>query len=411
MKMDNRIKNIKKTVVVNQKYEKYWSITLGMTDFFKQDGQSMRILQMIVDHIDKYELYNYSDSELIRDFNSKRKRLNQEVTHAKELEQLVFSVFPNNDRSGATTRKQLNQFIKLGFIQPYYRGYPEQTKKFLSAETSLEEKKRLFSEIVYRYATLNSSQTNDETADNQIKYLVNTLINRESKMLNLRELIGLMLSDLTEKGYADEKDIMTNSNWAEYISFSNRKYNQIGYLKKVINSMNLFEMYETNEYIQLGALKKKNIIVCLRQNAKELIPERGDTKRDSYRFMLMKKAVIDETIKCYGKKVSWFSKEESKGLVVSHIYASADALKNWDIDEAYDPNNALYLKPGDEDQYFDKYDLTFDSNGKPYFSSAVRKSYIDEVVKKGYHLDKKILNPNRVNYLTTYHNKKFKGII
>lgn len=411
MRMKKKAIYSKKKVIKNQRYEKYWSITLGMTDFFKQNGQSMRILQMIVDHIDKYKLYSYSDSELIKNIDSKRKQFNQEITHAKELERLVSAVFPNNDESGATTRKQLNQFIKLGFIQPYYRGYPEQTKKFLSEKTTLEEKKRLFSEIVYRYASLNSSQTNDETEDNQIKYLVNTLLNRESKMLNLRELIGLMLTDLSKKGYADEVEIMQNSNWAQYISFSNRKYNQIAYLKSVINSMNLFEMFETDELIELGSLKKKNIIVCLSQNARELIPERGDTKRDNYRFMLMKKAVIDETIKIYGNKVSWFSKEESKGLVVSHIYASADALKNWDIDEAYDPNNALYLKPGDEDQYFDKYDLTFDENGKPYFSSNVRNSYIDMVIKEGYHLDKIILNPDRVNYLVKYHNKRFKGVM
>lgn len=392
-----------KKKVRNQNYENYWSITLGMTDFFTQNGQCMRTLQIIVDHIDKYRLFDYKISEL-----QNGRKLNQETTHAQELAEHVSSIFQNVDQTGATTRKQLNQFIKLGFIKPFYSGYSPKTKEFLNPKTGLEKKKRLFSEIVYSYSSLNSSQTKDCTNINQIKYLVNTLINRPSKMINNKELIGLMLSQLDPRGYSTDRDILQNSNWADYIDFNSRKYNQINYLKAVMKSMNLFSVYETGRRIEVGNKKEKEIIFCLTEDAKTLIPERGTTRRDNYRFMLMKKSIFEESERIYGKKVSWLSKEESKGLVVSHIYASADALKNWDTDEAYDPNNALLLKPGDEDQYFDKYDMTFDNNGFPVFSSNVRESFVKNIIDNKYKLDQSILNPERLNYIQKYHNVKFK---
>ena len=386
--MEFKINNSKK-VVKDQQYEKYWSITLAFTDFFGDNGQFRKVLKMIIDHIDYYKLDEKEVSDLVVNMNSKRKKLNQSVTHSHELEEKVSDVFVNDDKTNATTRKKLNTFIKLGFIKPFYNGYNDGVKEFLKDSTSLNDRKRLFSEIVYKYSSFNSSQTVDDLKNNQIKFLFNTILNRKSKSISLKELIGLMQIDISKKPYANERDILHNQRYSSYTRFKDRKYNQISYLRSIINAMNFFE------------LGKKNgeEIICLQEDAAELLPEQGNTKRDPYRFMLMKKAIYEETERIYKKRISWFSKSESEGLVVSHIYSSAEALRNYDNDTAYDPNNSLLLKPGDEDQYFDKHKMTFDDKGNPIFSNKVREDFITESNLNSYKIDSIILNDKRREYL------------
>ena len=73
-----------KKVIHNQKYENYWKITLGTTDIF--GNQFIRTLEMIVNHIDKYGLSKKTIDELVTNPESNKKRFNQKVTHAKELQ-------------------------------------------------------------------------------------------------------------------------------------------------------------------------------------------------------------------------------------------------------------------------------------------------------------------------------------
>lgn len=54
-----------KKSVKNQNYEDYWQLTLGNTDFY--GTQFVRILKLMVDHIDKYGLADKSDKADIHD--------------------------------------------------------------------------------------------------------------------------------------------------------------------------------------------------------------------------------------------------------------------------------------------------------------------------------------------------------
>lgn len=399
--------NSPKKVIENQKYEKYWKSTLALTDFF--GDQFIRTLEMMVNHIDKYHLADCRDDELILDLSKKNKKFNQEIAHAKELENQVFSVFENNSLDGSSTRKQLNTLVKLGFVKPYLKGYVPAAKEYVKSNISEEERVRLFSDTVYQYASFNSSQTNDDTENNQVKFLVNTLLNKADKKLTMDEFIGIMQMNVQKSNYATDKQISQNKNWAGHIGFYDRKYNQVNHLKLVLKNMNLFEVITTKN--KVGAKKNNEFFICLAENASEFIPVAGSTKRDTYRFAIMRKAVIEESIRTYGKKISWLSKQESEGMVVSHIYESAEALKVFNLEAAYDPNNALYLKPGNEDQYFDKHKMTFDKNGLPIFSDEVSEEFIAECIKNQYHLDSKILNPQRLGYILKYHHDKFRGTI
>lgn len=385
------MKVVHKKKILDQKYEKYWKLTLANTNFFKSDGDFIRSLQIVIEHIDKYKLSSKNKDELLKTSST----LNNSVVHSDELQKKLSRIFPKNDKTGASIRKQLNQFIKLGFIKPYLNGYVKSAKEYIKPNKTEDQLKQIFSDVVYQYASFNSSQTRDCTNTNQIKFLVNTLLNKKEKYLTRDELIGLMNMDITNKNFATDDEIYRNSIWARENGFANRKYNQIHYIKGILKKMNLFEVGNNSDYI-----------ICLANDAYEYLPKKNtNVKRDAYRFANMKKEVYEESNRIYGQKVCWFTKKASEGLVVSHIYGSADALKNYDIDEAYDPNNAFLLSPGDVDQYFDKHKMTFDENGTPIFSENVRKDFINEVSYNNYHIDKVILNESRKKYLAIHRNK------
>ncbi|RIM15444.1 HNH endonuclease [Staphylococcus chromogenes] len=390
--------NSKKTVIKDQKYENYWKLTLGTSAFF--DDQFIRTLSIIINHIDKYKLSSKNIEELVVFSKTTNKiiRVNEKVVHYKELQTKIQNLYPNDTKDLLSTRKQINQYVKLGFIKPHLAGYSKTAKDYIKPNNDRDTLQRLFSDTVYEYSSFNSSVTKDDTESNQIKFLVKTLLNRKVKKLTFRELIGLMQINISKYEYAKEKDIQVNVNWANNINFEKRKYNQINHFITVLKSLKLFQTVGSRESFQISLI----------ENAKEFLPKKGETKRDTYRFSLMKQAVYKESEEKYGNRICWFSKEPSVGLVVSHIYASKKALENWDIDEAYDPNNAFLLKPGDIDGYFDKYKMTFDENGKPIFSGHVREDFRNNVNKNNYRIDDIILNKERLNYLKIHNDEFYK---
>ena len=88
-----------------------------------------------------------------------------------DLQITVNNVYKKVDMS--STRKSLNQFVKLGFIQPYIKGYHKLTNQFLK-EPNREKKRELFSRIIYENSKFNSAVT---TCDDvrQVNFLIKTL--------------------------------------------------------------------------------------------------------------------------------------------------------------------------------------------------------------------------------------------
>ncbi|MGY4105299.1 hypothetical protein ACWOA0_06700 [Ignavigranum ruoffiae] len=381
----NRI-NARKKIIKNQKYEEYWKITLAFTDFYSD--QFVNTLRLIIDHIDKYNLSNQTISQL-KDKQSSR--VNESVVHYKELVKTISKVYQVDDKSGATTRKQINTYIKLGFIKPYLRGYVDAAKEYIKPNQTRDNRQRLFSDTVYEYSSFNCSVTNDDSDVRNVKFLVNTLLNSDSKVLEMNDLIGMMFINIRslKRNYAKKKEIVAGFRMTKQIDFKERKYNQMSHFRSVLRNLTFIKC--------IG--KKEDFKIALLEDAKTYLPNEGSTSRDAYRFMLMKKAVYEESIKIYGHPISWLSKSKQEGLVVSHIYPSAIALKNWEIDKAYDPNNALLLLPGDEDQYFDKNKMTFDQSGRPIFSDFVREDFREYVIENNIRLDQEIYNSKRKEYM------------
>ena len=136
--MDSRL-NSRKKVIQDQNYENYWKCTLALTNFY--GDQFKRTLQVIINHIDKYELGNRTPSDLIKNLNSSHKQFTA-IAHYQDLQKDIQRLFPNDDKSGATTRKQLNTFVKLGFIKPYLNGYVPAAKQYIKRNQTINELRR-----------------------------------------------------------------------------------------------------------------------------------------------------------------------------------------------------------------------------------------------------------------------------
>ncbi len=362
-----------KKVSETQNYENYWKLTLEYSDI--QGAPFINVLNTIVQFIDSHP--NLKEEYSSEDYQSLTKMIN--------------NIYPKRDQ--ASTRKSINQFVKLGFIYPKLSGYPKETKRFLFADS---ERKRelLFSEVYYKYSSFNSSVTNDNRNNKHVNFLLKTLMYHPKQSLNKDELIALMTTEISvyNKGYLVCDELDTAVKHSKAINFAERKYNQISYFMNYLSFIP-----------GITVTKDKSSIYYTEDST---IDFKSDLKltRDPTMFRIMKENIKQECIEKYGNIICYFTKRPQKGIVVSHIWALQDALDDNDINAAYDYNNALLLEPN-VDAYFDKYDMTFESTGIPIFNDTViYDEFIDN--HKNYRIDRDILNESRISYLLK-HNKKY----
>ncbi|MBQ8038869.1 MAG: HNH endonuclease, partial [Lachnospiraceae bacterium] len=110
-----------------------------------------------------------------------------------------------------------------------------------------------------------------------------------------------------------------------------------------------------------------------------------------------------ESESIYGIQQCYVEKLPYKVLIASHIKACGTCLREQDEEQAYDVNNGLLLSPN-IDSYFDKYDISFDEEGKIMFGVRVHQKIRDRYVD--FSLDKTVLNKKRLWYLDK-HRKLF----
>lgn len=356
-----------------QEYEEYWKLTVEYTDI--NGSRFINTLKIIVDFIDKHP-------ELKKEYSSD---LYQELTDT------LHGIYKKADKG--STRKSINQFVKLGFITPGLKSYPDETRSFLKA-TSAKERELFFSEIYYKYASFNSSVTNNNTHIKQINFFLKTLMHQPEQKLNEDEITGLMSTDITlhRNGYLNSSELASAVAISQAIGFEERKYNQIKYFWTFLRHIpGVYIKPDKTEvsYIEDDTLDVSDVI---------------DTKRDMTLYRIMREKVKEESIEIYGDVVCYLTKKPQKGLVVSHIWPSSEALKKGDIYSAYNPNNALLLEPN-IDAYFDKFDITFNKDsGIPKYSSIVYDDFISD--HEGMVIEERLLNKERVDYLDV-HNQYF----
>ncbi len=361
-----------KKKIENQQYDSYWKLTVEYTDIY--DRRFNNTLKTIVKFID--------DKDLTKQEYQKE--------YYKELQEQIYIMYPKSDY--ASIRKSINQFIKLGFIKPFFKGYHTLTKKFLNT-TVQEEKRSIFSQVFYENSSFNSSTTTDSTNIKETNFLLKTLAYHPDKKLSRNDIIALMvtpgISEIS-KGYLTKDELEEQYQYSKIINFEENKYNQISYLFAFLNLMPNIKA-------------DKNVgIHFIDPNEVEI-----DTKRDPILYGIYKNDLDNESIRLYGKKICYIQKTPYKGLVHSHIKDSGVCLDEGKIDEAYDYNNGLLLS-AQVDAYFDKYDISFDDNGNVLVNDY--EIHDNDILHwiSNFKLDKKLLNPERLKYLK-WHREKFRN--
>ncbi|ADO77313.1 HNH endonuclease signature motif containing protein [Halanaerobium praevalens] len=360
-----------KKTSTTQNYERYWKLTVEYSDI--NGHQFIDTLKVIVKFIDDHP-------SLEKKYESKL---------YQKLQKNINKIFPKSDQ--ASTRKSINQFVKLGFILPKLKGYHDETKKFIKSKND-EERKLIFSEIYYKYASLSSSVTKDKTKIKQINFLLKTLMFKSEKKLTKQEIIGLMTTDISlyKKGYLNSKELFSKKNLSKVIDFESRKYNQINYFMNFL------------QYVPGIQVKENKSEICYIEDEFDTIKDEVKLSRDQTLFRIMKEKVKAESIEMYGDVVCYLTKKPQKGLVVSHIWPLQYALDSGYIDSAYNPNNALLLEPN-IDAYFDKFDITFNKDdGIPKFNDNVHQGFIE--THKNMCIEEKLLNKEREGYLDIHNN-------
>lgn len=365
-----------KKSIKQQSYDNYWKLTVEYSDIH---GEKFRnTLKLIITFID--------DNKRIIDHEEKS------ISNLyKELQSNIASVFSKADM--ASVRKSINQFVKLGFIKPRFSSYHRLTKRFLNAKDNIE-RELIFSEIYYTSATLGSSTTVDQSDTKEINFLLKTLMYHSEKKLTEADVISLMNTDVASisKGYLNENELAEKYQYAKLTSFSKKKYNQIRFFYKFLKFIPGITVIEQT--------------IMYTEDASVILAGNIDTRRDQTLFRIMKENLKEESKRLYnGKEVCYFTKMQTKGLVASHIWRSEDALRDMNVEAAYDYKNALLLEQN-VDAYFDKYDITFDINGNVSFGNQVTNDFIDRY--KNNKLDEPVLVPERLLYMQK-HNANFKN--
>lgn len=351
----------RKRVITNQQYENYWKLTLEYSDFY--GSQFNTVLAIIVEYIDKYADPNEGLSSY----------------YYQKMQESIEKIFPKND--SASTRKSINQMLKLGFIDNKAKSYHYLTKDFL-AETDREQKRSFYSQIVYENASFSRSMSNESYA-NEIQFLVKTI--EECGSITKDELLAIIFCDIDAypKGYLTREELNIKFAQVTADNAASRKYNQRNYLFNLCGS--LTDIYSNNTLLSLnpGLVMDKQ--------------EKAHKGRDPYLQRLYKTALIDEEKKLYHD-----TKEkcvlEHKGypiLIASHIKPYAKCEKK----EQFDRNNGLLLSKN-MDSLFDGGYITFDEKGNVITSSKLDAEVAEYV--KTFKLDNIIYNAQRQAYME-YH--------
>lgn len=384
---DNWISERKGTAMATTKrrreveiYENYWNFTAAHLNILgTKFNNCLNVIVMFID-CNRQELEANAAAHMDFTKSDLYKHLQEQI--------VAVSGFKGKDAT-LSARKVINQFVKIGFINPLLLGYQPQVKQFVR-ETNKEQKVILFSKIFYEYSSLASDVTVDRRELKHVNFLLKTLDRNGS--LNKHDIMALMVTDITDfqAGYLTREQLDTQYQYAMAIGFDERKYNQIshlvGYLKRFVD-LKYDKKEERFWFADDPRIADKDF--------------EESYARDGVRHRIYKDELKEESRRIYGEPVCYLDKRPYKSLIASHIKACAECLREHREDQAYDVNNGLLLSPT-VDSYFDKHDISFSDEGEIMFGKNVAESVREDFAR--YRLDQEILNEQRKKYLAIHRN-------
>tara|TARA_B100001093_G_C26830939_1_gene1016086 strand:+ start:1551 stop:2690 length:1140 start_codon:yes stop_codon:yes gene_type:complete len=358
----------------NQKYEDYWKYTAAKTDF--TNPLFLKSLEIIIDAIDSKDAYLPDDSKIPTSYQ----RLQEKITRLNSWDK-------KNGHINA--RKEINTWIKNGFINPQLQTYHPLTKLFLNSNSEFERntyKARIFLEN----NQLNASVTNrDGYKRNRVKFLLRTLENNGK--LNKEDLLAVMFTNPDEyNDFLTEEQLKERKDFIKSIGALGRKYNQVSHFRSILKCLDQYIVFvdsvlffrDDNDEIQIISKSKNK-------------PPRSQTEQQIYRDMLIIEsnkvlglAENNSRCKCM---LSGLPMSRAK-IIASHIWA----YDKCDEESEYDPNNGLLLGEN-ADYYFDSGKISFSNDGKVLIGNGVPDEWKD--VFKSQKLNSIFLNDKRREYL------------
>lgn len=353
----------------NQIYESYWNYTAAFTDY--SGDKFLETLRTCLDFIDANGGH-YSDS-----------------IYTALQNELQFKVPMDGSGWDASQRKRINQLVKLGFIYPYLRGYPKESREYVSAKTE-RKRKSILSKIVYKHANLCNSTTVD-VHTLQLTFFLKSL-EEIGKFSNI-DLATLMTIDIESFGKecATREDLDRQYRDTDVKGFVSRKYNQISHLKNLLGKLEDLTVHDNEIYFKTDAIR--------------LFGGDEDTQkavRDPYLQRVYKSELEEESTIYYECETPKCMLEglSHPVLIASHI----KPYKYSEPDEAFDVNNGLLLSKN-TDSLFDLGYMTFDDSGIIIPSKVLdsdMRNYLSQ-----YRIHKGFINPKRMEYMKYHRNHVF----
>lgn len=352
--------------MTQQNYEDYWSLTNAFTDY---NGTNFLLtLSICIKFIDEFKNEPYSEN--------KYSRLQEIIANSLKINLI-------------STRKAINQLVKLGFVNSFLVSYHPDALKYLEAKTN-RKRQSLFSKIVYSNSSFNRS-VNNKSDLHQLNFLINTLI--ENGSLNVEEIIALMLVDIENinKESLNKEELNKYVTVARDIDFVKRKYNQVGYLTNLLKKLDDVVFVENKLYFT--------------DDAKQIFGENFEItttkKRDPYLHLLYKNQLKEESFSIFNQEKCMVEELAYPILIASHIKPFIHSSD----EEAYNPDNGLLLSQN-LDGLFDKGNISFNNDGTIILSRRIDIELKQKLAN--YKINKAFLKEKRKEYLE-YHRNLFRN--
>lgn len=343
-------------MVDTQQYEKYWPVTMEYTDINKDRFiETLRIIKNTIDNSKQHDnLYGNLQHMLATKFH----------------------------KSKISIRKSINQFVKLGFVEPGLQSYHEKVNDFLAAKSNVR-RRNIFSRIVYENSSFYSSVTTP-SKKGHLQFLLRTL--EEIGSLESDDILALMTVDIEEceRGYLNRNELDDVKRKTHDDSFLTRKYNQLSHFKQVLKNLEDLKFHGKTLYFKEDA---------------EMLPEAKVSLegRDSYLQRIYRRALEHESTEVFSDIACMVEGYAHPYLIASHIKPFIKSEPN----EAYDSSNGLLLTRS-MDLLFNYGHISFEDDGEMVLGSKIEGT-AKEYLKK-LRIRNDFLTPQRIKHLP-YHRK------
>ncbi len=358
----------------NQKYEEYWKITAAKLDF--NNSKFLKSLEFIIDAIDENDAYFKNDTKNPSSYTKLQEKVRQ------------LNGWGGKDPL-ANARKEINTWVKFGFVNPQLQTYHPLTRLFLDSNSEFE-RSTYKAKIFLENNQLNASVKNKDSYEgNRVKFLLRTLEN--NKKLNKQELTAIMFTNPEEySDFLTIEQLKEREDFVKKISAIDRKYNQVSHFRSILKCLDQYIVFidgalhfrDDSDEIQIISKSKNK-------------PPRSQTEQQIYRDMLIIESnkvlgLAENNTRCKCM-LSNLPMSRAK-IIASHIWA----YDKCDEKAEYDPDNGLLLGEN-ADYYFDSGKISFDNDGKVLISGNVPNEWRNVFLTQ--RLDKAFLNDKRKDYL------------